>query len=370
MAQVAGTLIGRPIETADTPAALLDLDVFERNAEIIFRHLADRGVNWRPHVKAHKSPRLAQLQIEHGASGVTCAKISEAEVMVAGGVRRVLVANHLATPGKWQRAATLQTDAEVIVCVDCVDHVRLAAEAAGEAGVQIPLLIEVDVGMSRVGVQSSAAAVAVADAITAASGLRLMGVMGYEGHLLTAWPQAEKTTRCRAAIDMLTSAADALRAAGHQVEIVSTGGTGSFETTADFPGITEIQAGGGCMMDRFYADSCHVGPGLLPALTVLTAVVSNRVPGQAVVDAGWKACGNLGTLPLPLVLCRRDISVSALSAEHGILGVAGGRPAVGTQLQLVPGYSDAMLVLHDHLIGHRDGTITEVIAMPGRGRLT
>lgn len=370
MMQVSDALIGRPVESADTPAALLDLDVFERNAEIIFEYLSERGVEWRPHVKAHKSPQLAHLQIKHGACGITCAKISEAEVMVAGGIHSVLVANHLATSGKWKRAASLQTAADVIVCVDSIDHVRLAVDAASAAGVQIPILIEVDLGMGRVGVQNSAAALRVAEAITAAPGLRLVGVMGYEGHLLTTWPPAEKRARCLAAIRTLTDVAATLRTAGHQVDIVSSGGTGSFETTADFPGTTEIQAGGGCMMDRFYAESCHVGLGLQSALTVLTAVVSNQVPGHAAVDAGWKACAKLGTFPLPLVLNRQDVTVIALSAEHGILDVTDEPPPVGAKLQLVPGYSDAMLVLHDYLIGHRNGTITDVIAMPGRGRLT
>lgn len=370
MRPVPGRLVGRPVEDADTPVALLDLDAFERNAETISAYLAGRGVGWRPHVKAHKAPQLGRLQIAHGAIGVTCAKISEAEVMVAGGIDHVLVANHLGTPGKWKRAAELQAGAEVIVCVDAIDHVRLGAAAARAAGAEIPVLIEVDLGIGRVGVQSSADALALAEAIAAVPGLRLAGVMGYEGHLLTVWPAAQKREKCQAAVRVLTDTAAALRDAGHQVEVVSSGGTGSFEVTAELPGITEIQAGGGCLMDRFYAEQCHVGLGLEPALTVLTTVVSNQVPARAAIDAGWKACGNLSTFPLPHALARRHVQVVGLSAEHGILGITGDPPAVGTQLQLVPGYSDAMLVMHDYLIGHRDGVVTDVIDMPGRGRLS
>jgi D-serine deaminase-like pyridoxal phosphate-dependent protein len=285
----------------------------------------------------------------------------------------VLVANQLATPLKWQRAAALQASAEVIVCVDSMEHVRLAAGAATRAGTRIPLLIEVDFGMTRTGVRSSGDALALAAAIAEAPGLRLAGVMGYEGHLLKVWPAAEKRARCAAALGILTGVAADLLAAGHEVEIVSSGGTGSFQATAELPGLTEIQAGGGCLMDRFYAEDCHVG--LEPALSVLTTVVSTQAPGRAVVDAGFKACGNLAGFSLPQVLASAGrtgagLTVVGLSAEHGILGVSGPPPPVGTPLRLVPGYSDAMLVLHDYLVGYRGDTITEIIAMPARGRLT
>jgi D-serine deaminase-like pyridoxal phosphate-dependent protein len=182
------------------------------------------------------------------------------------------------------------------------------------------------------------------------------------------WPAAKKRARCAAALSILTCAAADLRAAGHEVEIVSSGGTGSFQTTAELPGLTEIQAGGGCLMDRFYAEDCHVG--LEPALTVLTTVVSTQAPGRAIVDAGFKACGNLAGFSLPQVLGGAGLTVAGLSAEHGILRVSGSPPPVGTPLRLVPGYSDAMLVLHDYLVGYRGDTITDIIAMPARGRLT
>jgi D-serine deaminase-like pyridoxal phosphate-dependent protein len=370
MPEAPENLIGEPVENADTPAPLLDLDAFERNAKYIAGFLNEHGLSWRPHVKAHKSPRLARLQLKLGAIGVTCAKLGEAEVMVAHGVGNVLIANQLSTPVKWARAAALQHEAQVIVCVDDREHVRMASAAAVGAGVRIPLLIEVDIGMGRAGIRSVADALAVADDIAGSSGVWLAGVMGYEGHLLTVWPEDEKRARCAEALAILTDVAAGLRTAGHDVGIVSSGGTGSFESTAYLPGLTEIQAGGGCLMDRFYAEDCHVG--LEQALTVLTAVVSVQGAGRAIVDAGFKTCGHLEGLPLPRVVGRPGVTMLDLSAEHGTLEVRGtGDPVrVGTRLRLIPGYSDAMLVLHDQLIGHRAGRVTEVIAMPARGRLT
>jgi D-serine deaminase-like pyridoxal phosphate-dependent protein len=365
--QTADSLVGRPAEGADTPAPLLDLDAFERNASFIAGFLRGHGLAWRPHVKAHKSPRLAMLQQRHGAIGITCAKLSEAEVMAAHGIGDILVANYLSTPAKWARAAAVQQRARVAVDVDDIEHVRMASAAAVAGGTQIPLFIEVDIGMHRAGVRTSASALGLAGDIAESAGVFLAGVMGYEGHLLRAWPEEDKRAQCAQALAGLTEIADDLRSAGHDVPVVSSGGTGSFQLTADLPGLTECQAGGGCLMDRFYAEDCHVD--LAQALTVLTSVVSVH-PGGAVVDAGFKTCGNLADFSLPRVLGRPGVTVRALSAEHGILDVAERPLRIGEQVRLVPAYSDAMLVLHDSLIGHRDGVVTEIIAMPGRGRLT
>lgn len=362
-------VIGRPVDQVDTPVPLLDLDAFERNATYMSRFLAENGLRWRPHVKAHKSPQLAHLQLECGAAGVTCAKVGEAEVMVAAGIKEVLVANHLGTRPKWDRAAALQRDANVIVCVDDAEHIRLASAAATAAGVTVPLLIEVDMGMHRTGVLSGEAALDLAEHIRAVPGLRLVGVMGYEGHLLTAWPQHEKDARCAEAVATLTRVADRLREAGHTIDVVSSGGTGTFESTAHLPGLTESQAGGGCLMDRFYAEECHIK---LEHALILVATISSVHAGRAIMDAGAKALANAAGLPLPKVLDHPGVQVQALSAEHGILSVdADAVPLhVGDQIRLIPGYSDFMLVLHDHLIGHRGGVVAAVIALSARGRLT
>lgn len=361
-------VLGRPLEGLDTPVPLVDLDVFEQNAKLMARSLAEQGRTWRPHVKAHKSPQLAELQLRHGAIGVTCAKVSEAEVMVAAGIADILIANELGTPQKWRRVAALQRDARVIACVDDATHVQWASDAGVSAAVTIPVFIEVDVGMRRAGITSPAEAVQLAATVARMPGVRLAGMMGYEGHLPRVWPWAEKVARSTAAMEVLTGAVAAVRAAGHEVEIVSCGGTGTFQATADLAGLTECQAGGGCLMDRFYREDCHVD---LPfALTLLATTVSVRQPGLAVIDAGFKALGLLPGFALPSVVGAAGIGVAALSAEHGILSVDGDALQVGSPVQLVPGYSDAMLVLHDHVIGHRNQIVTDVIPLLARGRLT
>jgi D-serine deaminase-like pyridoxal phosphate-dependent protein len=214
---------------------------------------------------------------------------------------------------------------------------------------------------------SHEAALALAALITVHDGVRLAGVMGYEGHLLRVWPQEEKTRQLVEAMSILTGTANRLREVGYPVEIVSSGGTGSFETTAGLPGLTESQAGGGCLMDRFYAEDCHVD--LEHALTVLTTVVSRQAEGRAIVDAGFKTLGSLPGFQPPWVIDPTTLRTVGLSAEHGILADDAGTTQVGDRVQFVPAYSDAMLFLHDRVIGHRNGRVTEIVAMPGRGRL-
>jgi len=300
---------------------------------------------------------------------VTCAKVGEAEVMVAGGIASVLVANHLATPEKWQRVAALQASGEVIVCVDDPAHVALGSAAGRAAGVDVPVVIEVDLGMDRVGTRSAAESVALAGLIADSDGMSLRGVMGYEGHVLTAWPQDVKRARATEAAELLVHHAESVQLAGHEVGIVSSGGSGSYRETAHVAGLTESQAGGGCLMCRFYAEACHVD--LAPALSLVASVVSVRPPGLAIIDAGFKALGNVAGMGLPLVVGRSGVECVSLSAEHGRLALSDDATAlrVGDRVHLIPAYSDAMLVNHDFMLGHRGETVSEVVAMPGRGQL-
>lgn len=363
-------IVGKAINEIDTPVALLDLDLFEANAADISTFLSDHGISWRPHSKAHKSPRLAQIQVGLGAVGITCAKVGEAEAMVRGGIQDIMVANHLGTSSKWRRVADLQKSARVSVCVDDVKHVDMASAAAEVTGVVIPLLIEVDIGMQRVGVEDGASALILADLIAKSEGVVLDGVMGYEGHLLDISPYAEKVRLCGEALAVLVDTANYLRQNGHEVHVVSSGGSGSYQATASIEGLTESQAGGGCLMDLFYAEKCGVK--LRHALTLSATVVSTRVPGQIVIDAGAKTLGSVGNyFPPPRVIGRSDLEAHSLSAEHGKFQSSNTKAplSVGDQLFLIPSYSDSMLVLHNFMIGHRDGIATEVIEMPGRGRL-
>src|SRR5215813_1963113 len=172
------TLIGLPKSALDTPALLVDLDLMEANIARIATACRARGVGWRPHTKAHKTPELAKMQLAAGAIGITCAKVGEAEVMAAAGIRDILIANQIVGAAKIERLVSVAAQADPIVCVDSVDNARELDETFRRAGRRLRVLIEVDIGMSRAGVAPGAHVVALAREIARCPGLKLVGVEG------------------------------------------------------------------------------------------------------------------------------------------------------------------------------------------------
>jgi D-serine deaminase-like pyridoxal phosphate-dependent protein len=359
-------LLGRPCEDLPTPALLVDLGVFEANLNRLAGFCRANQVAWRPHSKAHKSPQVARLQLAAGACGVTCAKLSEAELMVEHGIGEVLIANQIVTPAKLERLSALQQKGRVMAALDNPQVVPLFRRAVQRAGHPIPVLIELDIGMNRCGAQPGPPALELARAILAAPELVFRGLMGYEGHVLNLQPASAKQAACAQALDLLISTRDLLRADGIPVEIVSAGGTGSYRLAATHPGITELQAGGGVFMDAMYRQAFGVDD-LEYALTIL-ATVTSRQAHHVVVDAGFKAMSAFHHSPHPLD--RDDLVLKYLSAEHGVFEIRSGPgPQVGEQLRFVAGYSDSTTFLHDRFLGVRGGVVEQVWEILGRGKL-
>jgi 3-hydroxy-D-aspartate aldolase len=365
------SLIGTTKAELDTPALVLDLGRFEANVARLSSTIAAGGKNWRPHSKGHKSPWIARRQMDFGAIGVTCAKISEAEVMVDGGIPSILVANELPTRRKVETAARLQARAEVMICADDPFHVRLASEVGTDAGVEIPMVVDINIGMDRTGVTPGPAALELARAIDRADGLRFAGIMGYEGHVLTAWPNEEKRAQTIAAMNGLVESRRLIEADGIPVGIVSGGGSGNHMFAAALDGLTELQAGGACFMDPFYGELCHLEElGFEYALTILTTVSSRPTPERVITDAGFKTLSAKEEWHA-VVLGHDDFELVYLSAEHGVwLRKPDGPPVViGEQLEIIPDYHDTTTFRHDTFIGVRDGVVETVIPLLARGRL-
>lgn len=370
-AAAAEALIGRAKADLDTPALLLDLGRFEANVERLSSTIAAGGKSWRPHSKGHKSPWIARRQMDFGAIGVTCAKISEAEVMVDGGIPSILVANELATRPKVELAAALQARAEVMICADDPFHVELASRAASDGGVEIPMVVNINVGMDRTGVAPGAAALSLARRIDQADGLRLAGIMGYEGHVLTAWPNDAKRDQTVAALAGLIESRQLIEADGMPVGIVSGGGSGNHMYAASLDGLTELQAGGASFMDPFYGELCHLEElGFEYALTILATVTSRPVPERVITDAGFKTLSAKEEWHA-VVLGHDEFELVYLSAEHGVwLRPADGPPvAIGDRLEIIPDYHDTTTFRHDAFIGLRDGVVEAVIPLLARGKL-
>jgi D-serine deaminase-like pyridoxal phosphate-dependent protein len=351
----------------DTPALLVDLDVMERNIQRMAATFREAGVQWRPHTKGQKIPAIAALEIAAGAIGVTCAKLAEAEVMAQAGIRDILIANQVVGRLKVTRLVELARHADVIVSVDSEKNVLELDAAAVEKGVRLRVVVEVNVGMDRAGVEPGEPVVALARRIRQCAGLRFAGIMGWEGHA-AAIPHGEAKRRAiEAAVGSLVESARLCRAAGVPVEIVSCGGTGTYTIAARIPGVTEIQAGGGIFSDVYYRTAMGVDHEY--ALTVLATVVSRPTSTRIICDAGRKTMSGDSATPEPLGVGRvRSVS---LSAEHGgvELEEASASPEVGDKIEFVVGYSDTTVFLHDEMYGVRGGKVETVWPVLGRGKL-
>jgi len=352
----------------DTPLLCIDLDVMESNIRSMADFIQSRGKDWRPHQKCHKTPAIAWKQIEQGALGVTCAKVSEAEVMAAAGIQDILLANMIAGRQKCERVAALCRSADPIVAIDHYAQAEPLAAACRDFGVECRAIIEVDLGLNRVGTRPGPDTLELARGIHRLEGIDLVGIMGYEGHLLRVEDPGEKREKIAAAMNVLVECRDMLENDGLNCSIVSAGGTGSYQYTSDCDGITELQAGGGIFADPMYRFFCGV-EGLEFALTVLATVVSRPTLDRAVLDCGRKTQNP--DIYKPLVKGWPDAEVTQTSAEHCTLRLDG--PSrdlkIGDKVELIVGYADFTTVLHDEFYGFRNDRLEVVWPIAGRGKL-
>ena len=359
--------VGRPISELDTPALLVDLDIMDANIAWIAGACRAAGVAWRPHFKGIKVPAISHKAIAAGAIGITCAKLGEAEVAAAAGIRDILIANQIVTPRKIARLAHLRRSADPMVAVDDAGNVAALGAAAVAAGVRLRVLIEVDIGMHRAGVLPGAPVVALARRIAATDGLAFAGVMGWEAQAVAIADPAEKESTVRTAIAALVASARDCAVAGLPCGIVSCGGTGTIKYTMHQPGVTEIQAGGGMLSDMRYTTS--MGADLPPALTILASVTSRPTPTRIVCDAGRKTMSADGINPKPLGI--GPVARIGFSAEHATieLEAPSERPAIGETIAFVAGYGDTTVHLHDVLYGVRRGVVESEWQVLARGKL-
>lgn len=359
--------IGCTKDDLDTPVMCIEREVLERNIKTMAETCSKQGVSWRPHCKCHKSPIIALKEIEAGAIGITCAKVGEAEVLAAGGVKDMLIANLIVGEKKLQRLVELTRIADPVVCIDHIVQAEAMSKAMVSAGQSIRVILEVDIGLERVGVLPENA-VQLAKQVIELPGLKMDGVMGYEGHLLRIQDQTEKQQKIHAALEVLIQTKDAIEKAGIPCPIVSCGGTGSYFYSVEHQGITEVQAGGGIFMDATYQLDMKV-PNLEYAVTVLTTIVSRPAPDRAIVDSGRKTLNQ--EVYIPRVAGRDDITVDALSAEHGRLYLEPSAQdlQIGDRLELIPGYVDFTSVLHDNFYVFHEGRLEAIWPIAARGKV-
>jgi D-threonine aldolase len=281
------SVIGRTRDELTTPALLLDLDVLRANLALMRDGMVSKPAVLRAHVKVHKSPHIARLEVEYGAIGVGCATVWEAIVMARAGIPDVFVINEVVGPEKTRALALLAREVPAKVAVDDPANVDELSAAAVAAGSTIGVLIDVDEGMHRCGVASADEALPLARRVADAPGLRFAGLTGYEGHCSLEFDGEKRHAMARQAMALLTGIASHLAANGLPCEIVSAAGTGTWETTSGYPGVTEIQPGSYATMDGHHRG---LDPRFGWAVTVLASVISRR-PDRVVLDAGSKTVG-------------------------------------------------------------------------------
>jgi len=358
--------IGHPAAELETPALLLDLGIMESNIARMARVFKDAGVKWRPHTKGIKIPAVAHRLLAAGAIGVTCAKVSEAEVMAAAGVRDILIANQVVGPQKTLRLAALCREADPIALVDSSENVRELDGAARRMDVRLRVVIEVNCGLDRCGVEPGEPVVKLAGEIANCHNLRFAGVMTWEGHTLRV-PLEQRAPTVEASLRLLTASADACRAAGFPVDIVNCGGTGDYWLSAKVKGVTENEAGGGVFGDRY----CQAKGADHPiGLTILSTVISRPTPTRVVTDAGRKAM-MLEDHGEPWPKNLSGVKGVRISSEHGQfdLEAASVSPRIGEKQEWLVAYGDMTLFLHDVLYGVRGGIVETAWPILGRGKI-
>ncbi len=375
--------IGKPVTEIETPALLVDLDIMERNMDKMMEFLSQGTVGVRPHAKTHKTAPIARMQVEKGAIGITCATVGEAEVLVDGGIKDILITNRVVSENKIERAAILAKKADVKVAVDCKENLADISRLAVSHGVTIGIILEADTHHGRAGVRTTEEAISLAKLASELPGVAYRGIMGYEGHCVFIHSLEERRKVSMESYDRLFEYKRALSNAGFEPEIVSSSGTGTYLIAGRYEGITDIQPGSYIFMDASYADI--EGVDFEQSLTVLSAIVSHPEQGVYICDAGIKSMseefGPVMALPSYrlkvkgmseeyITLLANDSKaeiqpyLSAIDRMYGQVQQFG----LGSKIHLVPSHCCTTVNLHDVIYATRNGKVQNVWRVAGRGR--
>lgn len=342
-----------------TPALVVDLDAFEANLAAAEALVQGTGKRLRPHFKTHRTPEIALRQLGPAATGLTCATVGEAEVLVRAGVRDVLIANEVVSQPKLDSVARLAIEARISIAVDAPGPLTDLARAARRAGAVVDVLIDLDIGLNRCGVRTLQEACALAALAARTSGVQLAGLMGYEGRIRRSAP--DRAAKIAAAYARLAEVKAALEAEGHSIRVVSSAGTATLREALDDPVITEIQAGTYALMEPDIED---LGLPFRPAVSVIGTVIS-RTEGRGVLDVGRRSVSADRGLPLSL---HPQAEVVGLNDEHTILTWTGALPNLGEQIRLRPTQNRTTFNLHDAVWTARGNQIVGYWPVSARGK--
>lgn len=354
------------VEDLDTPAAIVELDIMQDNIQRMHKHLKEHGLRIRPHIKTHKIPAIAHMQLKAGAKGINCQKLGEAEVMVNAGIKDILITYNIVGKQKLDRLIRLTKQATVVVVIDSGYVAQGISEAAVDGGSSVGLLVELDVGGRRTGVQTPEAALELAKKIVQLPGVDFKGLMAYKGGM----PDPNYIDYASA---FTKEALRLLAEAGIPAEEVSCAGTVYAWGDRHVYGATEWRPG-----LYVYNDLAKVAAGVATleqcAMRVITTVVARPTSTRVVIDAGSKILSIYGPPTVQsfgYVVEYPEAFIYSLSEEHGKIemSVCSKRPKIGERLTIIPNWVNAVTNLVDEVYGVRDGRVEAIWPVLARGKV-
>lgn len=355
-------------EQIETPALLLDLDILEQNIKNMAEFMSGKTAELRPHYKSYKCPTISHKQVEAGAKGICCAKLSEAKTLVNAGIDDVLIANQIVDPKKIARLAGLANgSSKLTVAVDNSDNIKSLSNATLEFGSELYVLVEVNVGMERCGVNTPKEVFELAKAVETSKSLVFEGIQAYEGHLVYTTEEPHYTEQYKREgvqemIEKISNIKSFLEKKGIQINEISGGGTGTYYLTGDDTPWTEIQAGSYVLMDNVYN---QYNLSFDNSLTILTQIMHKR-PGIAIADAGLKVCTTEQGLPTIKNYPQLEFR-GTLSEEHGIIVDKEDKLEYLQKIEYTPSHCCTTVNLHDQYWCVRNGLLESVWPITGRG---
>ncbi|MEM2549977.1 MAG: DSD1 family PLP-dependent enzyme [Nitrososphaerota archaeon] len=353
----------------DTPALVVNFDVMMRNIREMAKLAKESGVKLRAHVKTHKVPEIAKLQLEEGSKGICVQKLGEAEVMANHGIDDIFITNEIVGEKKIKRLADLAEKIKIYVAVDHPENVISLSQSMKERGVELGVYIDVDCGMHRTGV-SPEKAPELASLIHRSEGLYFAGVMGYEGHAGAPLKADERQKLTEEAIQMTLEAVRLIKNRGIEVKEVSVGSTPTVAYSSKFEEVTEIQPGTYVFNDYYLVDRA-VATIETCALRVLATVMSRSAPDRGVIDAGSKAF-QLDMNRYPVATGIQGVEVIKFSEEHGwlkITGEAQNKIKLGDKLEFIPYHVCTCVNQHDTMYITRNDKVIYEWQIKARGKM-
>jgi D-serine deaminase-like pyridoxal phosphate-dependent protein len=352
------------LQNIQTPALVVESSALARNIAGMAAFAIGHGVGLRPHAKTHKSPRIAQLQLDAGAQGICCATVAEIEAFALAGISGLLLTGPVADRPKLERLARVARDHDISIVVDHADQIAVLRELLGDASRPLQVLVDIDVGQRRTGVIDAAATLALVQTIAATPGMRFGGIQGYAGHVQHIIDAGERKAAAAAVHAIVAEHLAALADAGIEVAIVTGVGTGTCAFDAAGP-YTEWQVGSYVFMDADYGRVQREGGGALPhepSLFVLSTVTSVNRAGEFTIDAGTKSLAFNGPAPELLIGAPEGSTYRFGGDEHGMITMPAGSPApkLGSRILVLTTHCDPTVNLHTeyHVVGHNNGIET------------